>query len=414
MKKLAHIPKSGFYPKGFLAGAIHAGVKKKGGQLDLAGILSTKTCSAAGVFTSNIFKAAPVQVDQQLLETSRGDGFRSIVVNSGNANAVTGKQGIADAKAMIAASQAAIGEESLNFCMSTGVIGQRLPIRKITENIPELFANMKSDHDSWMTLAKGMMTTDTYPKLTSRTFQVGGNNYRLAGVAKGGGMISPNMATLLGVLATDAPVSARALQKVLSSSVATSFNAISVDGDMSTNDTILALANGASGGAEIDIDGPGYAELMDAVTDVSGQLARLVVRDGEGATKFVQIDVCGASSDASAKTIARSVASSSLVKTALYGKDANWGRILCAIGYSGEAVNPNQTSVSFIPTDGSTVLPLCLNGEPEYVDEKRALEILNLHDLHISIDVGVGKGSFRFWTTDLTHEYVTINGDYRS
>lgn len=414
MKKLAHIPKSGIYPKGFVVGAIHAGVKKKGDQLDLAGLLSTKTCKAAGVFTSNIFKAAPVQVDKQLLESSKGAGFRSIIVNSGNANAVTGKQGIEDAKAMNTAAKSAIGEDCLNLCMSTGVIGQRLPINKITGAIPTLFANMKSDHDAWMTLAKGMMTTDTYPKLTSRTFYVGNHQYSLAGVAKGGGMISPNMATLLGILATDAPVSAGALKKALRSSVVTSFNAISVDGDMSTNDTILAMANGASGGAEIDVDGPGYTELLSAVTDVCGQLARLVVRDGEGATKFVQIDVHGAKSDASAKAIARSVASSSLVKTALYGKDANWGRILCAIGYSGEAVDPMKTSVSFIPTDGSAVLPLCVEGEPEQVDEERALEILTLHDLHIRIDVGVGDGSFKFWTSDLTHEYVTINGDYRS
>jgi len=413
MKRLAKIPTSGTYPLGFSVGAIHGGIKKSADMLDMAGIASTQECSAAGVFTSNIFKAAPVQHDQKLLQSTKGAGFKSVLVNSGNANAVTGKKGLEDAAAMSrAASQAVGGGNAL--CMSTGVIGQPLPISKIVDSTPKLFDQLGSDHNAWMTLARGMMTTDTYPKLTSLQFKIGDHTYNLAGVAKGGGMISPNMATLLGVVATDAPVTAEALQAVLKASVDKSFNAISVDGDMSTNDTILALANGAAGGPTIGVDQPGFADFKTAIQDVCTQLAKLVVRDGEGATKFVQIDVSGAESERSAKAVARSIADSELVKTALYGKDANWGRILCAIGYSGEPVNPEKTSVSFVPTDGSKELALCINGEPENVDEDRASEILAMHDLNIKVELGAGPHSFRFWTCDLTHEYVTINGDYRS
>lgn len=414
MKKLARIPTSGTYPLGFAVGSMHAGVKKQADKDDLAVITSTKECSAAGVFTSNIFKAAPVQVDQKVLSETNGVGFKSVLVNSGNANAVTGVQGIKDAYSMIsAASKASGGGNSL--CMSTGVIGQNLPIEKITGSVPKLFSQLGSDHDSWMKLAKGMMTTDTYPKLTSTQFSVGSHTYNIAGIAKGGGMISPNMATLLGFVATDAPVSSGALKQVLKSSVDLSFNSISVDGDMSTNDTILALANGAAGGPEItDSNSAGFSEFQEAVRDVSTQLAKLVARDGEGATKFVQIDVEGAENDASAKKVARTIGDSLLVKTALFGKDANWGRILCAIGYSGEKVDPFKTTVSFKPTDGTSELQLCVNGEPEVVDEDRALEILSLHDLNIHVDLGAGTGKATFWTCDLTHDYVTINGEYRS
>lgn len=411
MKRLAKIPTSGFYPKQFRVGALHAGIKKNGG-LDLAAVQSAAPCTAAGMFTSNVFKAAPVQADQASLRASEGRGYTSVLVNSGCANAVTGQQGLRAAARMNEAASARSGGRSL--CMSTGVIGQPLPIEKIEAAVPQLFDSLGSTHDSWMQLAKGIMTTDTFPKLSSAQFTANGRTYSVAGVAKGAGMISPNMATLLGVVCTDAPVEPAALHAALQTSVQRSFNAISIDGDMSTNDTILALANGAQGGPAIAREQPAFGELEAAVAGVCGELARLVVRDGEGATKFVTLDVVGAASDASARRIAKTVADSALVKTALFGQDANWGRVLCAVGYSGEPVEPAQTSVSFVPTDGSAALPLLVRGEPQAVDEARAAQILALPDLHVRIELGSGPGAATFWTCDLSHEYVTINGDYRS
>lgn len=415
MKRLAKIPTSGFYPAGFRAGAKHCGVKKDPSVKDIAAIVSDSPCTAAGVFTSNAFKAAPVQVDQALLKSTKGRGFRAMIVNSGCANAVTGQGGIEDAKAMVKTTDEVVGSDTdSTFVMSTGVIGQRLPIKKILAGIKSLVPEIKGSHDDWLDCAKGIMTTDTFPKLVSAEFQANNQTYRIAGMAKGAGMIHPNMATLLGGLFTDAPVEPAALQSALKTAVDKSFNSISVDGDMSTNDTIVALANGAAGGAEITKQSSAYPVLEAVMTELAIDLAKLVVRDGEGATKFVQISVNGAASDAEAKTIASTIAQSMLVKTALYGKDANWGRILCAVGYSGVQVDPYKTNVSFIPTDGTEKLKLLVNGEPEAVDEERASEILELHDLEIAVDLGLGDGKATFWTCDLSHEYVTINGDYRS
>lgn len=411
MKRLAKIPTSGFYPLKFNVGAISSGIKKNG-SLDLSAVASSEVCTAAGLFTSNVFKAAPVQADQQSLLSTKGQGYKSVLINSGCANAVTGKKGLEDAKQMNALASAESGGESL--CLSTGVIGQLLPMQKIEAGVKPLFKALGSKHDDWMQLAKGIMTTDTFPKLVSKQFSVNGRQYNIAGVTKGAGMISPNMATLLGVVCTDAPVEASALQSALKSSVEDSFNAISVDGDMSTNDTILALANGAKGGDLITTSSSGFAEFSSAVQDVCSDLAKLIVRDGEGATKFITIDVSGAVSKPSSRKIAKSIADSALVKTALFGKDANWGRVLCAIGYANEPVDPTKTSVTFVPTDGSSPLPLLVNGEPQQVDEARASEILELPDLYIKVELGNGPGKSLFWTCDLSHEYVSINGDYRS
>ena len=256
----------------------------------------------------------------------------------------------------------------------------------------------------------------------TKQFQIDGNTYTLAGLAKGAGMICPNMATLLGFFATDAPVTAAALQQILRHATDRSFNSISVDGDMSTNDTIVAIANGAAGGELIDktsSSAVAFATLQAEITDFAQQLAQLVVRDGEGATKFITIKVKDALSYKDAKIVASSIANSSLFKTAMYGKDANWGRILCAIGYSDvttdRSINPAKTNVSFIPSDGTETLKLLVDGEPEKVDEERASQILEMEDLEIEIDLGTGGGQeTSFWTCDLSHEYVTINGDYRS
>lgn len=417
MKRLAKIPASGTYPLGFRVGASHCGIKKNG-VTDLAAIVSDRPASAAGVFTTNVFKAAPVTVDQEVLRSTKGQGIRSVVVNSGCANAVTGTKGIEDARAIIAAADKAVGDTDAvspsSLSMSTGVIGQLLPLTKITDGIPKLYSQLGDLHASWLACARGIMTTDTFPKLVSREFQLNGTSYRLAGMAKGAGMIHPNMATLLGFLATDAPVESRALSEALKKAVNKSFNSISVDGDMSTNDTIAALANGAAGGKEIEQDTPAFNVLVSEFTEAAVDLAKLVVRDGEGATKFITISVEQAATPEDAKLACNSIARSMLVKTAMYGKDANWGRILCAIGYSGSRVDPARTTVSFVPTDGTPELPLLVNGEPELVDEARASEILALPDLQIRVQLGVGESSADFWTCDLSHEYVTINGDYRS
>ncbi|ODV64263.1 glutamate N-acetyltransferase [Ascoidea rubescens DSM 1968] len=425
--KRQYVPSSGSYPKGFRVGAISSGVKKHA-HLDLSIITSATPCNAAGVFTTNKFKAAPVVLDRQILNDSKGKNIHSIVINSGCANAVTGKQGLEDATevsslvdALSVPSHNERPVHNSTLVMSTGVIGQLLPMHKLKAGITAIFNSdvLKDDHQSWLNCARGIMTTDTFPKITSKSFLIDNNTYNIVGLAKGAGMICPNMATMLGCFITDAPLSTSALNSILKYSVDRSFNCISVDGDMSTNDTILLLSNGASlSGKKTDVineDSPSYSQIRDIITSFAQSLSQLIIRDGEGATKFVTIKVNDAESYDDAKKIASSIANSSLVKTALYGQDANWGRILCAIGYSDIDINPETINLSFIPTDGSSPLKLLSNGEPEIVDEERASQILKLTDLEILVELGTGKGqNATYWTCDLSHEYVTINGDYRS
>ena len=313
-----------------------------------------------------------------------------------------------------------------------------LPISKILSKTPTAYSNISSDHSAWLAAAKAICTTDTFPKLMSRTFQLPSSpdiTYHLAGMTKGAGMIHPNMATLLGVLCTDAPIVSTALRDLLKYAMARSFNRISIDGDTSTNDTVALLANGAGGGPTLTASSsssPDYLAFREVLTDFSTQLSALVVRDGEGATKFVRIRVTAAPSEAAAHAIAASIARSPLVKTALYGKDANWGRILCAIGYTpslqhddgDDVIIPDQTSVSFIPPHGNgPELRLLVNGEPEVVDEDRARQILEFEDLEILVRLrrandkeANGEVGYEatYLTCDFSHEYVTINGDYRT
>ncbi|KAF8875961.1 arginine biosynthesis protein ArgJ [Gymnopilus junonius] len=391
------LPSSSF-PSGFLLGGIHAGVKKKAGVPDLAVILSTSEhpTSAAACFTRNAFKAAPVLVSDEIL--SKNGGYaRAVVVNSGCANAITGKQGMDDAWAMVKATDALLSPsksaskfEHETLVMSTGVIGQNLPISKILAGIEsqsprnEKTRVLGSDFKAWERAAQAFMTTDTFPKLRSRVFTIGGVEYRLAGMDKGAGMIHPNMgpagtsffsapkqlhATLLGCIMTDAAVSPRSLQSALTYAVDRSFNSISVDGDMSTNDSIYVLANGAASNGKIideETDTEGYEIFKKELTDFAADLAKLVVRDGEGATKFVTVTVKGAPSYRDAHNIASRISTSALVKTALYGEDANWGRILAATGSvplqptSANAVSPTidptKVSVTFVPSDGTSAL----------------------------------------------------------
>ncbi|GBE86278.1 hypothetical protein BKA93DRAFT_824352 [Sparassis latifolia] len=452
----AAIPDSVF-PAGYVVTGLHCGIKKNPEQLDLALIqsISPQPAAAAACFTRNAFKAAPVVVSEAVLR--RGDGrVRAIVINSGCANAVTGKQGTEDAWAMVRATDALDEEhagDGATVVMSTGVIGQTLPIAKVLAGIQSQALstptrNLGSTFEAWERAARAFMTTDTFPKLRARNFIVGGREYHMAGMDKGAGMIHPDMgpprvastpagspspsspsssspagqlhATLLGCILTDAPVSPRSLQSALTYAVDRSFNSISVDGDMSTNDTIIALANGAAAADAHEIDEEHnrgeYEAFRDELTAFAAELAQLVVRDGEGATKFVTVSVEGAATYADAHNVASRISTSALVKTALYGEDANWGRILAATGSVPLSVplDPARVTVSFVPADGSAPLPLLVNGEPENVDEVRAKEIVSAEDLQIKVELGLGFEAAKYWTCDLSYEYVRINGDYRS
>ncbi|KAK1778989.1 DNA replication factor C-like protein [Copromyces sp. CBS 386.78] len=419
--KKKYVPTSGTYPLGFSASGINVGVKPKNTtKPDVCLVASDRPCAAAAVFTKNKFQAAPVTFSRSLLQKKDNQGIQGVVVNSGCANAVTGKGGLEDAGKMAQAADECFGQSESTLVMSTGVIGQRLPIEKITSNIPRAHKAMGSSHDHWLTAAKAICTTDTFPKLISRSFKLPSSpsvEYRIAGMTKGAGMIHPNMATLLGIIATDAPVSSTVLPAVLKHAVDRSFNSITIDGDTSTNDTVALLANGAAGGKEVVANTPDCDAFQTVLTDFSTDLAKLIVRDGEGATKFVTIRVVEAASEEAARKIASTIARSPLVKTALYGKDANWGRILCATGYSlvsepGLPVNdvpevvPEKTNVSFVPTDGTAELKLLVNGEPEQVDEARAAEILELEDLEILVRLGTGDKQATYWTCDYSHEYM--------
>jgi glutamate N-acetyltransferase/amino-acid N-acetyltransferase len=471
--KQKYIPTTGTYPKGFLVGSAHAGVKASNTKYDdLALVTSEKPCAAAAVFTQNIFKAAPVNVSKKFLSERQSVGFRGVVVNSGCANAVTGTGGMEDAEAMASATDKALGanpdEKPSTLVMSTGVIGQRLPIKKITDQIPTLQASLGNTHEHWLGAANAICTTDTFPKLISRTFTLPSQpdtTYSIAGMTKGAGMIHPNMATLLGIVCTDAAIAPDSMRSILRTASNRSFNCISIDGDTSTNDTVALFANGAAAPAGTTPiyktkydphkdgreDHPDLAAFQEVLKSFMVDLAKLVVRDGEGATKFVTIRVQADANPTNARRAAVSIATSALVKTALYGKDANWGRILCAIGYApgimasrevpldyaiaegrlrGSArasvlgykpVKPHETSVSFIPADGSEELKLLVRGEPEQVDEERAKQILEMEDLEILVKLNDKPDATQpprveevFWTCDFSHEYVTINGDYRT
>ncbi|KAG7122837.1 Arginine biosynthesis bifunctional protein ArgJ like [Verticillium longisporum] len=432
--KKKYVPTEGSYPQGFQASGILVGVKPGNKtKPDLAFLTSDRPCAAAAVFTKNKFQAAPVTFSRDLLKRRGNRGIRGVLINSGCANAVTGKGGLEDASLMAKAADEQLGGEdgagSSTIVMSTGVIGQRLPIDKIVGNVGAAHGALGSRHKDWLACATAICTTDTFPKLMSRTFSLPsspGVEYRMAGMTKGAGMIHPNMATLLGVVATDAPISPGVMPSVLKHAVDRSFNSITIDGDTSTNDTVALLANGAAGGQEISsVDSPDYAAFQTVLSDFSADLAKLIVRDGEGATKFVTIRVVDSASEEAARKVASTIARSPLVKTALYGRDANWGRILCATGYAlisepGQDINEvasivsENTNVSFVPTDGSAELKLLVNGEPETVDEARASEILELEDLEILVKLGTGDKQATYWTCDYSHEYITINGDYRT
>ncbi|KAI1429610.1 arginine biosynthesis bifunctional protein ArgJ [Xylaria sp. FL1777] len=417
------------YPKGFQVSGTIVGVKPSNtSKLDLAFITSQKPCSAAAVVTKTKFQAAPITFNRRLLE-SHSSKIHGVIINSGNANAVTGPGGLQDAAAMSTAAASQLGVENSTLVMSTGVIGQRLPIDKILDGLPAAYAAIGDSDTHWLDCATAICTTDTFPKLKSRVFTLPSSpsiEYRIAGMTKGAGMICPNMATLLGVIATDAPIATPALQAALRAATDKSFNSISIDNDMSTNDTVAVLANGAAGGSVVTTEHKDdFQAFQTVLTDLATDLAKLIVEDGEGATKFITIRVTDALSEAGARQIAATVAQSSLFKTAMYGKDANWGRIVASAGSAfvrpGQTqvddapdLNPDTTNVSLIPSDGSEELKLLVDGKPEVVDEARAAAILEHDNIEVVISLGTGSQEAVHWTCDLSHEYVTINGDYRT
>jgi len=384
---------------GFKASGVACGLKKTG-ALDLAMIASDADCATAGVFTTNRVKAAPVLYDQELLGKNR-DKIRAVVINSGCANACTGDPGLNDTRETAKAAASALGCRAEQvLVLSTGVIGVRLNMDKIHAGIAN--ASKYLSYNGGADAANAIMTTDTRPKIS----QLQLTNYQIGGMAKGAGMIHPNMATLLSVITTDAKISAEHLDRALRVAMNQSFNRISVDGDMSTNDTLLVLANGKSG-KEIKEEKE-QREFTEGLTQVAQDLAKQVARDGEGATKFVELVVSGAREEADAVRVAKSIANSPLVKTAIYGADANWGRVVCAAGYSGVAVEPAKMKLWFGDVQ------VFANGTPTNYREEDSTAALAGADVCIRLDLGMGDASTTMWTCDLSHDYVTINGKYRT
>jgi glutamate N-acetyltransferase/amino-acid N-acetyltransferase len=391
-------------PKGFRAAGIHCGVKKS--KKDLCLVVSDVQASAAVVLTTNRVQAAPVLVTREQMDHSRT--FRAIVVNSGNANACTGDRGMNDAWAMVGATAAAlnVGRHEV-LVSSTGVIGQFLPLAPITEGIRTAAAVLSPRGGA--SAAEAITTTDTFVKEYALEFDCNGVRVTMGGMAKGSGMIAPNMATMLAFVTTDAAVSPLVLHSALSRAADRSFNRISVDGDTSTNDMVAVLANGASGALPLnEAAGPAYETFYGALEHMLVALSKMIVKDGEGATKFIEINVTGAADELSAVKAARAIANSNLVKTAIHGEDANWGRILAAVGYSGVDFDPSRVEIFF-----GTVPILRQNYVIEFSEEE-AKEVLSRKEISITVCLHRGEASAAFWTCDLSKEYVAINANYRT
>lgn len=395
-------------PLGFKVWGIHCGIKKS--KKDLGLIYSEKKANASAVFTTNKVKAAPVLLS---MENIKNNEIQAVIVNSGNANACTGVKGYSDAISMTEKTAQILNLKSEDvFVSSTGVIGVPLPIEKILNGIESFEKNIDLTNDDLLSFAQAIMTTDTFPKINSTQVVIGGKKITITGVAKGSGMIHPNMATMLSFLMTDANISKSALNKALKHSVDNSFNLITVDGDTSTNDTVLILANKQAKNEEITEDSSEYNLFQKALYEVVENLAKKIVMDGEGATKFFEVHVKSAKTKKDAKLISRSIAKSNLVKTAIHGEDANWGRVLAAAGYSGADFDPDKIDVWFQSSAGK--IQLCQDGHFVDFNEVKAKEILGKKELKIILDLKDGEGSAMSWGCDLTSKYVEINGGYRT
>ena len=399
-------------PKGFKAGGIWCGIKAGSKKRDLGLIYSEKTCAAAGMFTTNRVKAASVQVSMDHLLKSGGK-LHAIIANSGNANACTGEAGLAAARRMaeLAADEFAVSPLEVAVA-STGVIGVPLPIAAIENSAGALANSLRGGEEGHAAALESIMTTDTRTKDISVEIEINGTPARIGGMTKGSGMIHPNMATMLCFLTTDAAISRDLLEKSLRNAVRRSFNRLTVDGDTSTNDTVIIMANGQAGNPPIETENSDYHHFSNALEAVCVTLTRAMARDGEGASKLVTVTVTGAASEETAETLAKSVASSSLVKAACFGADANWGRILCALGYSGAEFDPEKTAVRFKSRAGT--ITVCRDGASVPFSEDDAKKILLEAEIEIVIDTGGGNGTASVWGCDLTYDYVKINGDYRS
>lgn len=391
-------------PKGFLAAGIHSGIKQAG-QLDLALVASESPGPIAGVFTKNTLPAAAVLLDRRHLKKKIGQAF---IINSGNANAFTGSEGDKHAieTAHLVATQLGIPKQYV-FVGSTGVIGVPLPIKALRKGIPVLTAQLKKTGHQHA--ARAIMTTDTQPKTIALQQRIGGKMVTIGGMAKGSGMIHPNMATMLGYFTTDAAIEQKTLQKMLHAAVDQTFNCISVDGDSSTNDTVLCLANGKAGNRTIGLTGSAHVQFQKLLTEACHALAMDICRDGEGATKVIKIQVNEATSHIAAKSIAQTLATSLLIKTAIFGADPNWGRIIAALGRSGYPLRSDRIVIAFnhltIVKDGKGLGPRI---------ERQVQKIMQRPSFTISVSLGMGKGTATQWTTDLTYDYVKINASYRS
>lgn len=393
---------------GFMASGIHVGVKTNNpAKKDLALIVSSADCAASAVYTKNVVKAAPLLITQAHLKNGRA---RAVIANSGNANACA-KYGEEYAERCCRAAADALGLKADDIIVaSTGVIGQTLPVSVIVEGIPALARALSPSGSS--DAATAIMTTDTTMKECAVETEIGGKAVRIGGIAKGSGMIHPNMGTMLCFLTTDCAISAEMIQKALQEAVSVSFNRISVDGDTSTNDMCCLLANGLAGNASIASESGDYAVFLTALKVICTKLAVEMAADGEGATHLITCTVSGASDTTAAEALSKSVISSTLTKAAIFGADANWGRVLCAMGYSGVEFDPEKVSVAFESAAGS--IDVCKDGRGLDFDEAQAKIILSEHDITIAINVGSGTGECTCWGCDITYDYIKINGDYRT
>lgn len=393
--------------KGFLANGIHCGIRHNRTKRDLALIVSQVPATAAAVYTTNLVKGAPLTVTKKHLSNGVA---QAVICNSGNANTCNAN-GLEIAQAMSELVQQTTGVKADNVIVaSTGVIGQPLCIDPIAAGMNELAGGLSANGSN--AAAEAIMTTDVRMKEVAVEFTVGGKVCRMGGIAKGSGMIHPNMATMLVFITTDVAISAEMLQKALSSDIAATFNMLSIDGDTSTNDMVTVLANGMAENAEITSEGQDFAVFMQALNTVNVTLCRMIAGDGEGATKLLECKVTGADTEDAAKKSAKSVICSSLLKAAMFGADANWGRVLCAVGYSGADVDVNKIDVSFQSAKGT--VQVCRNGAGVPFSEEKAKEILLEPEIEILISVGDGPYNACAWGCDLTYDYVKINGDYRT
>ena len=393
--------------KGFKAAGVYCGIRKNPNKKDLALIVSEKKANAAAVYTTNLVKGAPLTVTKTHISDGKA---QAVICNSGNANTCNADGiEIAEMMSSLAADALGIAAEDV-MVASTGVIGQPLSVAPIANAIPQLVEQLSPAGSA--EACSAIMTTDTKMKEVAVEFTLGGKTCRLGGIAKGSGMIHPNMATMLVFLTTDAAISSEMLQKALSGDIQTTFNMISVDGDTSTNDMVTILANGLAGNEEITEDGEDFATFMCALNTVNVQLCRMIAGDGEGATKLLECCVTGGKDDKAAKTVARSVISSSLTKAAMFGEDANWGRVLCSIGYSGADVDVNKVAVAFHSAAGDVTV--CEHGAGVPFSEEKAAEVLHEKEIDILVALGDGEAEAKAWGCDLTYDYVKINGDYRT